>query len=143
TRSRSDGLRVKGRREREKRIKNGKARWCDARLIAARALGRKLKKKEVVHHIDKNKKNNRNDNLLICTLEYHGWLHVEMKRKWYRETYGPKMKRLWKKGYSPTMIADEIPELGKRMVQKILSEYLGLRRTQSEAQKLRFKRENN
>jgi len=34
--------------------------------IAESVLGRKLKPDEIVHHIDEDKTNNRNDNLLIC-----------------------------------------------------------------------------
>lgn len=55
------------------------------RLIAEKVLGRKLRRNEVVHHIDLNPSNNAHSNLLICTSEYHNWLHWEMQRRWVRD----------------------------------------------------------
>jgi hypothetical protein len=65
---------------------NGKTKYVQIhRLVAEKALGRPLKVGEVVHHIDGNKLNNQNDNLLICSRPYHHWLHQEMARAWVRE----------------------------------------------------------
>jgi len=50
------------------------------RLIAEKALGRFLKKNEVVHHISKDHADNRNSNLLICTYGYHLNLHKKMNK---------------------------------------------------------------
>ena len=50
------------------------------RLIAEKALGRRLRLKEDVHHIDGNVRNNRNDNLLICTHGYHTGLHNRIRK---------------------------------------------------------------
>lgn len=46
------------------------------RFLAEKALGRKLRPEEVVHHIDLNKRNNV-DNLVICpSTAYHKLLHT-------------------------------------------------------------------
>ena len=44
--------------------------------VASRVLGRALKKGEVVHHIDNNPKNNKPENLLVCTQSYHMLIHA-------------------------------------------------------------------
>ncbi len=54
-------------------------------LIAEAALGRKLKRGEVVHHINMDKADNRNCNLLICSNSYHHWLHHQMGLAWVKE----------------------------------------------------------
>lgn len=51
-------------------------------------LGRKLKSNECVHHIDGDKTNNENSNLLVCTLQYHQWLHAKMSLLWQQEHFG-------------------------------------------------------
>jgi len=55
-------------------------------VIAEKALGRSLKyfrhahqNNEVVHHVDENKMNNANDNLLICESSYHKALHGRLR----------------------------------------------------------------
>lgn len=45
-------------------------------LFAEQALGRKLKPDEVVHHIDRNKRNNSLDNLVVMTRSEHSRLHM-------------------------------------------------------------------
>jgi len=49
------------------------------RLIAEKALGRKLKANEIPHHLDNNGLNNANDNLVICTRAYHAMIHHRME----------------------------------------------------------------
>ncbi len=56
-------------------------------LIAERAIGRRLKKGEVVHHINGVKTDNRNSNFIICSNSYHKWLHNEMSRRYQKEHF--------------------------------------------------------
>ena len=46
------------------------------RVIAEQILGRPLKRNEVVHHIDGNKRNNTPENLLVMTHSEHSRLHM-------------------------------------------------------------------
>lgn len=51
------------------------------RVVMEKVLGRKLKKGEIVHHIDHNKKNNHPKNLEVMTQSQHARLHLKtMKR---------------------------------------------------------------
>lgn len=55
----------------------GRHRLLEHVAIAEKILGRKLKKREMVHHINGIKTDNRNCNLLICTMSYHLFLHAK------------------------------------------------------------------
>lgn len=51
------------------------------RVVAEKMLGRKLKKGEIVHHIDNNKHNNNPKNLLVMTQAQHAALHYRLGGK--------------------------------------------------------------
>jgi len=65
------------------------------RLVAERALGKYLDPKNVVHHINKNVADNRNENLVICEDDaYHKLIHKRMKEQHYAHKTD-KQKKIW------------------------------------------------
>ena len=60
--------------------------WRPEHLVKAeKVLGRRVKKGEVVHHINCDPMDNRNENLLICSKAYHQWLHQYMGYMWAQQ----------------------------------------------------------
>lgn len=57
--------------------------------VAEKALGRKLKKNEVVHHLNMDKFDWRNCNLLICDRSYHQYLHHAMALRYAQRCAPP------------------------------------------------------
>jgi hypothetical protein len=58
----------------------GDVRGLEHVLIAEKSLGRKLWPKEVVHHINGDKLDNRPENLLVCSQSMHRRIHDQMSR---------------------------------------------------------------
>lgn len=84
------------------RNKNGKE-VAEYRLKIEKIIGRSLKANEIVHHIDGNRSNDTNSNLLACDRAYHLFLHRRENPNSYKsgtfqlkEEKEKRAKSLWK-----------------------------------------------
>jgi HNH endonuclease len=51
------------------------------RLVMEKKIGRRLKKSEIVHHIDQNRTNNKQKNLYLCSgMSSHGTVHASFRK---------------------------------------------------------------
>jgi len=57
------------------------------RLIVEKVLGRLLKREEIVHHVNGDRKDNRHSNLLVCDSKYHNSLHWKMSGLYQQEHF--------------------------------------------------------
>ncbi len=63
-------------------INDGDKKKPEHILIAERAIGGPLPPGAVVHHVDENRANNANDNLVVCpSRAYHNLLHQRMRAR--------------------------------------------------------------
>lgn len=71
-------------------VKHGQKR--EHTLIVEQALGKPLRKGAVIHHVDGDKKNNENTNLVVCpSQKYHSLLHA--REEALRVTGNPDLRR--------------------------------------------------
>jgi len=66
------------------KVKSGKDGYlAEHRKIIEEFLGRKLKKDELIHHIDGNRLNNNIENLILCSLKEHFVIHNSLMKIGY------------------------------------------------------------
>jgi hypothetical protein len=61
--------------------KNSHGDMLEHRLVMEKKIGRRLKKKEIVHHIDQDRANNKRRNLYLCSgMSSHGMVHASFRK---------------------------------------------------------------
>ena len=74
-----DSKKTKYKKRSKYRIRKKIYNCREYRSVVEKNLGRKLKKEEIIHHIDGDRSNNSLDNLLITGLSEHKFLHFQLE----------------------------------------------------------------
>lgn len=107
-------------------VNKGNKYIAEHRLIMERYLGRHLKSDEVIHHINRNRKDNRLCNLQLMTRKSHRALHSKEDFKCRKKYNIDEIKELYLQGLSTRAIGEKL-NIGKSTVAAYMKE-LGISR---------------
>ena len=99
--------RASGRRYRREHYLEAQRSRYNARIMAEKALGRKLKTDEMVHHLDMDTMNNDPKNMVIISHEHHDELHAYLREQGREHTET-------KEGYRSPLLTNYILGLTRR-----------------------------